>query len=141
MFSVLNLQVPLDVFVNGEGPIGTMDANPDAPGWNWQVLCMSGGRLKGGDGLNNEISVALPPASPAVEATFMIRNPHLLLPSGLRLNRHYDEWRRPRLDTVRNRTSDRAESEQTTCPAAVCRESYMSLIIGHAPRFGAYNRE
>jgi hypothetical protein len=77
MFSVLNLQVPLDVFVNGEGtapgPIGTMDAN-HVPGWNSQVLCMSGVRLKSGDGDINEISVALPPDSPAVSATFEIRN-------------------------------------------------------------------
>jgi hypothetical protein len=73
MFSVLNLQVSLDVFVNGQGPIGTMDAN-HAPGWNSQVLCMSGGRLKSGDGLNNEISVALPPGSPVATTAFEIKN-------------------------------------------------------------------
>ena len=75
MFSVLNLLVPLDVFVNGEGPIGTMDPNPPGgAGWYSQVLCMSGGRLKSGDGLNNEISVTLPPASPVGTAAFMIKN-------------------------------------------------------------------
>lgn len=78
MFSVLNLGVPLDVFVNGEeaalGPIGTMDPNPNTPGWYSQVLSMSGGRLKSGDGLNNEISVALPPGSPLATSTFMIKN-------------------------------------------------------------------
>jgi len=74
MFSVLNLPVPLDVFVNGEGPIGTMDANPPGSSWNAQVLCMSGSRLKSGNGLNNEISVALPPGSPAATATFRIKN-------------------------------------------------------------------
>jgi len=73
MFSVLNLQFPLDVFVNGEGPIGTMDANT-APGWNSQVLCMSGRRLHGGDGLNNEISVGIPSAGPLVARTFDIKN-------------------------------------------------------------------
>jgi hypothetical protein len=51
-----------------------MDPNPDAPGWNSQVLCMSGGRLKSGDGLNNEISVALSPASPVAPTTFKIKN-------------------------------------------------------------------
>jgi hypothetical protein len=78
MFSVLNLQVPLDVFVNGEetapGPIGTMDANPIPQGWYSQVLCMSGVRLKSGDGDINEISVALPPGSPLVTQTFRIKN-------------------------------------------------------------------
>ena len=75
MFSVLNLQVRLDVFVNGEGPIGTMDPNPQgAPGWNSQVLCMSGGRLKSGDGFNNEISVALPPTSLVAPTTLRIKN-------------------------------------------------------------------
>jgi hypothetical protein len=73
MFSVLNLQFPLDVFVNGEGPIGTMDANT-APGWNSQVLCMSGGRLISGDGLNNEISVGVPSSGPLIVRTFLIKN-------------------------------------------------------------------
>jgi hypothetical protein len=77
MFSVLNLKVPLDVFVNdeetGEGPIGTMDPNPDS-GWYSQVLCMSGGRLISGDGDNNKISVALPLGSTAGASTFMIKN-------------------------------------------------------------------
>jgi hypothetical protein len=79
MFSVLNLQVPLDVFVNdeetGDGPIGTMDPNPPGGrGWYSQVLCMSGGRLKSGDGLNNAISVAFPPGSPPGTSDFMIKN-------------------------------------------------------------------
>jgi hypothetical protein len=74
MFSVLNLQVPLDVFVNGEGPIGTMDANPAVPGWYSQVLCMSGGRLTSGDGLNNEISVEIPAAGPVAGTGFQIKN-------------------------------------------------------------------
>jgi hypothetical protein len=80
MFSVLNLQIPLDVFVNGDDPIGdtpigTMDPNPPgAPGWNSQVLCMSGSRLKSGDGNINEISVALPPGSPVATAGFQIKN-------------------------------------------------------------------
>jgi hypothetical protein len=73
MFSVLNLQIPLDVFVNGEGPIGTMDANP-APGWYSQVLCMSGARLKSGNGLNNEISVGIPSADPLETTAFEIKN-------------------------------------------------------------------
>jgi hypothetical protein len=73
MFSVLNLPVPLDGFVNGQGPIGTMDAN-NPPGWNSQVLTMSGGRLQSGDGDNNQISVALPPDSPVATAAFRIRN-------------------------------------------------------------------
>lgn len=74
MFSVLNLQFPLDVFVNGQGPIGTMDANSAVPGWYSQVLCMSGGRLISGDGLNNEISVGVPSAGPLVQRTFDIKN-------------------------------------------------------------------
>lgn len=73
MFSVLNLQLPLDVFVNGEGPIGTMYANP-APGWYSQVLCMSGGRLKSSDGLNNEISVGIPSTGPLTPTAFEIKN-------------------------------------------------------------------
>lgn len=81
MFSVLNLPVPLHVFVNCEepnegicnDPIGTMDAN-NPPDWNSQVLTISGGRLKSGDGNINEISVALPPGSPVAAATFRIKN-------------------------------------------------------------------
>ena len=70
---MLNLQVPLDVFVNGKGPIGTMDAN-SVPGWYSQVLCMSGGRLLSGDGLNNEISVGIPSAGPWQRTGFDIKN-------------------------------------------------------------------
>lgn len=73
MFSVLNLQVPLEVFVNGKGPIGTMDPT-GARGWDSQVICMSGGRLISGDGDNNQISVALPPASPVSTGAFKIKN-------------------------------------------------------------------
>jgi hypothetical protein len=79
MFSVLNLQVPLDVFVNGtetgSGPIGTMDPNPPGSrGWYSQVICMSGGRLRSGEGANNALSVALPPGSPVPTSSFMIKN-------------------------------------------------------------------
>ncbi|MDT0187970.1 hypothetical protein Q9S36_48065 [Microbacterium sp. ARD31] len=73
MFSVLNLQVPLEVFVNGRGPIGTVDPNV-ARGWTSQVICMSGGRLNSGDGLNNQISVALPSDSPVATGDFKIKN-------------------------------------------------------------------
>ena len=73
MFSVLNLQTRLDVFVNGEGPIGTMEPNP-TPAWYSQVICMSGGRLNGGDDLSNQISVGVPPESAVRSTTFEIKN-------------------------------------------------------------------
>src|SRR5215213_8037109 len=74
MFSVLNLQIPLHVFVNSDinDPVGTMDPN-SAPGWNSQVITISGGRLNS-DGINNQISVAIPPTVPVGTTTFKIKN-------------------------------------------------------------------
>jgi hypothetical protein len=74
MFSVLNLTEFLDVFVNDQGPIGTMEPNRGVPGWSSQVICMSGGRLKDGDGDNNEISVTLRPENLVGSTEFMIKN-------------------------------------------------------------------
>ena len=42
MFSVLNLPVPLHVFVNGEGPIGTMDPNPPYSDYTSGHACITG---------------------------------------------------------------------------------------------------
>src|SRR5918998_40780 len=70
LFSVANLHVTLDVFVNEQGPVGLIMANP-AIGWYTQTVTMAGSRLRDG---NNQISVGLVGGWQGVSHFFQDRN-------------------------------------------------------------------
>jgi hypothetical protein len=55
MFSVSNVQVEVDVFINDQKITGPI--LPTTPGWHTQMIALAGSRLNDG---NNKITVGLP---------------------------------------------------------------------------------